>query len=55
MVSPGIAGDEDDRYLAYLSKPPSNLDTFVAAFETNVHEDDIWHVLHCAQKGLLTV
>jgi hypothetical protein len=31
-VTVSVAGDEDDRHVAYLAQPPSNLDPFVTAF-----------------------
>ncbi len=35
-VAVEVSGDENDRHVAYLSKPPSSLDPFAASFETNV-------------------
>jgi hypothetical protein len=32
-----IASDENDSCVAYLSKPPCDLNPFAASFETNVH------------------
>ena len=51
----GVCGDEDDRYVAYLAKPSSGLYAFAASFEINVHQDDIGRILHCLQKGVLSV
>jgi hypothetical protein len=50
-----VSGDEDDRCLAYLSKPPSGLDPFAASFEINVHQDNVGLIFHCTQKGFLSV
>jgi hypothetical protein len=51
----GVGGDEYDRYVAYLSKPPGGFYTFATSFEINVHQDDIGLLLHCLQKGILSV
>jgi hypothetical protein len=51
----GVRGDEDDRYVAYLSEPPSRLDPFATSFEINVHQNNIGLILHCLQKGILSV
>ena len=51
----GVCSDEDDGYIAYLAKPSSSLDPFAASFEINIHQDDIGRILHCLQKGVLSV
>src|SRR6266508_2496787 len=50
-----VPGDEDDRHVAYLSKPPSGLNAFAASFETNVHQNNIRLIAHCKQKDFLWV
>jgi hypothetical protein len=45
-----VSGDEDDRCLAYLAKPPSDLDPFAASSEIDVHQDNIGLIAHC-KKG----
>ena len=54
-VGVSVPGDEDNRYVAYLSKPPSGLDSFAAPLEINVHQDNIGLILHCLQKGILSI
>jgi hypothetical protein len=51
-VAIGVSGDEDDGYLAYLSKPSSRLDPFATSFETNVHQDDIGWIAHGTRKSI---
>jgi hypothetical protein len=50
-----VSGDEDDRCVAYLSKPPSGLDPLAASFKANVHQDNIGLIFHCTQKGILCI
>jgi len=50
-----VSDDKDDRYVAYLSKPPSGLDPFATSFEIDVHQDNIGLIFHCTQKGLLSI
>jgi hypothetical protein len=55
-VGVSVSGDEDDnRYVAYLSEPPRGLDPFAASFEIYVRQDNIGRILHCLQKGILSI
>ena len=53
-VAVRVSGNENYRRLAYLSKPPSNLDAFAASFEIDVHQDDIGLIDRCAGRPELT-
>jgi hypothetical protein len=55
MVAVSVASDENDGRVAYLSKSPCHLNPLAAAFETNVHQDNIGLITHCKQEGLLSI
>ena len=51
----GVCSDEDDRHVAHFAKPSGSFDPFAASLQINVHQDDIWQILHCLQECVLCV
>ena len=51
-VAVSVSSNEDDRYIAFLSKRPSGLDSFAASFEIDVHQNNVGLVGPCKAASL---
>ena len=50
-----VTRDENDRSLACLTEPSSDLDPFSASFQIDIHEDNIGLIVHRKHAGLLSI